>query len=247
MKFFKDHKTIFIIAGLITLLCCGLLIGVYYVIDNYKVTTVYVEGNSHYSNEEIMDMVMDGPLGHNSLFLSMKYKNKSVEGIPFIAKMDISVLSPNSIKIEVYEKALAGYIEYLEKYMYFDRDGTVVEISDMRTKGIPLVAGLSFDHVVLYEPLIVDDPDIFDSILDITQLVNKYELKIDKIYFGRDNSITLYFDNVKAALGQPDAGLEEKVMELQYLLPELTGKSGILRLENYSEETKNISFEPDQG
>ena len=34
-------------------------------------------------------------------------------------------------------------------------------------------------------------------------------------------------------------------MELQYILPELTGKSGTLRMENYTEETKTITFEPD--
>ena len=39
--------------------------------------------------------------------------------------------------------------------------------------------------------------------------------------------------------------LEEKVMQLQYMLPTLTGKSGVLRMENYSEETKTFTFEPD--
>ena len=39
-----------------------------------KVTTVYVEGNIHYNKEEIMDMVMTGTLGNNSLYLALKYK-----------------------------------------------------------------------------------------------------------------------------------------------------------------------------
>jgi cell division protein FtsQ len=174
----------------------------------------------------------------------MKYRNKSMENIPFVEKMDISVLDPHTVKIEVYEKALAGYVEYLDRYMYFDKDGIVVESSSETTKGIPMVTGLSFDHVILYQALPVENPEIFNEILSITQLVNKYDLSVDRIYFGMDDTLTLYFDDVKAAFGAGE-NLEAKVMELQYILPELEGKSGTLRMENYTEETKTITFEPD--
>lgn len=242
--YIKAHKSLFIIGGMILALLL-ILLGVYrYIVTTYTITTVYVEGNVHYTNEEIMDLVMEGRYGHNSLLLSMKYEDKSIENVPFIEKMDVSVLDPHTIKIEVYEKALAGYVEYLERYMYFDRDGMVVESSLEKTQGIPLVTGLNFDHVILHEILPVENTDIFQSILSITQLVNKYELSADRIHFGSDDTLTLYFGNVKVALGSGD-NLDEKVMTLQYMLPEIEGKSGVLRMENYTEETKNISFEPD--
>ena len=224
----------------------ALIVGIIYVLGNYRITTVYVEGNVHYTNEEIMNMVMDGPLSHNSLVLSLKYKNKKIKDIPFVSAMDISVQDPHTVKIDVYEKAVAGYVEYLEKYMYFDKEGIVVEASDEKTPGIPLVTGLSFEHVVLYEPLPVEDPEVFGSILDITQLVNKYNLSIDRIYFAKDNSITLYFDDIRVSLGE-DRNLDEKIMKLQYMLPEIEGRSGELRMENYTEETKSVSFEPDDN
>jgi len=223
----------------------GILAGIYlYIIKTYTITTIYVEGNIHYSNEEIIDMVMEGTYGRNSLILSWKYKDKSITDIPFIEKMDVSVLDPHTVKIDVYEKALAGYVEYLERYMYFDRDGIIVESSGQKTEGIPLVTGLSFDHVILHQPLPVENPDVFKDILSITQLTNKYGLPMDRISFGSDESITLYFNQVKVSLGNREF-LEEKVMQLQYMLPELEGKSGVLRMENYSEDTKTFTFEPD--
>ena len=218
--------------------------GYFYIFKKNTVHTGYVEGKNHYTNEEIMAMVMEGYYGNNSLFLSLKYKDRSVENVPFVEKMDVSVVDPHTIKIEVYEKALAGYVEYLDRFMYFDRDGIVVESSTERTNGIPLVAGLSFDHVVLYQPLPVEDMGIFQDILNITQLVNKYELSVNRIYFGSDNTLTLYFGGVKASLGKRE-NLEEKIMELQYMIPSLEGKSGTLRMESYTEETKTITFEPD--
>lgn len=244
-EYVSGHKSLFIIGGMLFALAAALIGAYAYIIANYTVTTVYVEGNVHYTDEEIIAMVMEGRYGNNSLLLSLKYKDKSIVGVPFVEKMDVSVENPHTIKIEVYEKALAGYVEYLERYMYFDKDGIVVESSLEKTAGIPMVTGLKFDHVILYEPLPVEDSEIFKSILSITQLVNKYNLSVDRIYFGSDHSLTLYFDNVKAALGTGD-NLDEKIMRLQYMLPELTGKSGTLKMENYTEETKNISFEPDQ-
>lgn len=227
------------------MLAAALISAYVYIITNYTVTTVYVEGNVHYTNEEIMDMVMEGRYGNNSLLLSLKYKDKSIVGVPFIEKMDVSVVDPHAVKIEVYEKTLAGYVEHLERYMYFDKDGIVVESSKEKTPGIPMVTGLSFDHVILYEPLPVEDEGIFKDILSITQLVNKYDLSVDRIYFGSDDSLTLYFEGIKASLGTGE-NLDEKVMRLQDVLPSLKGKTGTLKMENYTEETKNISFEPDK-
>ena len=246
MDFIKNHRSIFIITGIAVAVVGSLTALFLYVYSNYHVNTVYVSGNTHYSDDEIRNMVMGGAFGDNSLFLSLKYKDKSIEGVPFVSKMDVSVQDPNTIRIQVYEKAIAGYVEYLEKYMYFDKDGVVIEASDVKTVGIPQVTGLSFDHVMVKEILPVENPDIFASILSITQLVNKYNLSIDRIYFGKDSTITLYFDNIKVALGQ-GTELDEKVMKLQYMLPELEGMSGTLRMENYTEETKNISFEPDDS
>lgn len=242
--FVLNHKSLLIIGGMLAALLIFLMAAYAYVINNYTITTVYVEGNIHYTNEEIMVMVMEGRYGNNSLLLSLKYKDKSIGNIPFVEKMDVSVLDPHTIKIEVYEKALAGYVEYLERYMYFDKDGIIVESSLEKTPGIPMVSGLSFEHVVLYEPLPVDNPEIFQSILSITQLVNKYNLSTDRIYFGGDGTLILYFGNVRASLGLPE-DLDEKIMRLQYMLPNLTGQSGTLRMENFTEDTKNIPFEPD--
>ena len=122
--------------------------GYLYIINNYKVTTVYVDGSIHYTNEEIMEMVMGGRFGNNSLFLSLKYRDKGIEGVPFVETMDVDIEAKDTIRITVYEKALAGYVRYLGRYVYFDKDGIVVETSMEETAGIPQVTGLSFDHVI---------------------------------------------------------------------------------------------------
>lgn len=237
-------KTV-ILTAVIAVLLLGLGVAAAQVLQHYRVTTVYVEGNIHYTNEEIMDMIMEGELGDNSLYLSLKYKNKGVEGVPFVQTMDVDILAPDTIKITVYEKAMAGYIEHLGRYMYFDKDGIVVESSKERTSGIPQVTGLTFPHVVMHEKLPVENPEVFEDILDITQLLNKYGIQADKIRFDKTMHKTLYFGEARVSLGSND-NIGEKIMKLKAILPELSGKKGLLRMDNYSEEVQNITFEVDE-
>ena len=216
-----------------------------YILNFYTIRTVYVEGNVHYSEEEIKSIVMDGFLGGNSLYLSMKYKRKGIEGIPFVDEMDVEILSPDTIRITVYEKALTGCIRYMDTYVYFDRDGYVVESSAVRTVGVPQVMGLKFEHIVTGDKIPVENEAVFNSILNITRMLQKYSLTADKIYFKDSGDITIYFQNIKVALGNNSATLEDKLMLLPDLLPRLEGKSGILQMQNYDRSGGKYIFKPE--
>lgn len=227
-----------IVLGTITVL----LSVIYFLLIHYEVRNVIVEGNKHYSAQEIQNMVMTGYLGDNSLYLSIKYKNKEISNIPFIETMDIIVTSNDTIKIMVYEKSLAGFVEYLGRYMYFDNDGVVIEAAKVPTKGIPQVTGLEFDHIVLYEKLPVENDAIFQDILTITKLLNKYNVICEKIQFDTNYQVTLGYGKVKVNIGKLE-NLDEKLMQLPYILPSLEGESGTLDLQNYTLDKKSITFE----
>ena len=238
---FGKSKRVFILSAVLFLILAALAAGYTYIVNNYTVTTIYVEGNVHYTNEEIIDMVMDGRFGDNSLFLSMKYKDKGVEDIPFIQTMDVTIESKDTIRITVYEKMLAGYVSYLGQYVYFDKDGIVVETSMEETEGIPQVTGLQFDHVILHDRLPVEKPEVFSEVLNITQQLDKYSMSADRIYFDSNYQITLVFGDAKVALGNDDY-IDEKIMKLQYILPDLAGKKGTLDMREYSEDMRSYSF-----
>ena len=231
---------------IMTVLISALLVAGTLAATCFNVTEVTVTGSTHYTDAQIKDMVMAGKLGSNSLFLKFKYRNKSVTGIPFIEKMDVVINSPHSITINVYEKAIAGYIKYLGQYMYFDREGIIVESSDKTTPGIPYVTGLEFNECVMYEPLPVENSDVFSDILSITQLLTKYEISADKIYFSKDYEITLYFGNARVSIGTMDS-IDEKMMQLKQIVPKLEGLSGVLHMEDYTDESDAgyITFEKD--
>jgi len=241
-EFLRLHKSILILFFTIFLVCIIGLGVLQYIRTHYKVKTANVVGNTYYTDEEIQDMVMDGMFAHNSLYLSFKYHNKSIGDIPFIEKITVDIESADTINIHVYEKALAGCISYLENYMYFDREGIIVEGSSELLDGVPVVKGLKFDRVVLYEALPVEDSSIFAEILDLTQLLAKYDLHADQMYFDSAYNVYLYFDNIEVVIGSEE-NIDEKVIQLPYILPSLEGKKGTLHLEEYDENTDSVRFE----
>ena len=217
---------------------------IYYFISAYAVKNVYIEGNTYYTDEEIKNMVMSGPMGNNSLYLSSKYKNKSIENVPFIDSIEVSVIEKDTIKILVHEKSLAGYIEFMDSFMYFDKDGYIVETSGVKILDVPWVVGLEFDYVELGEKIAVEDDSVFVRVMELRNLLKEYELRTDKIYFRTDLDIILYFGDVRVMLGD-GSYLQEKIMVLPELLPKLSGQKGALRMENYHESGDSIVFESD--
>ena len=218
--------------------------GMAFILAGYRVTHVEVVGNSHYTEQEITDMVLKGNVFDNSLLLNIKYRNKSIEDIPFVEKMDVEVKNNDTIRIMVYEKKLAGCISYLGNYMYFDREGIVVESSPQITEGVPEITGLRFNHVRLYEQLPVERSEIFQEILELTQLLDKYEIIADKIYFDTDNNVTLYFGEARVLIGSK-SHIDEKIMQLSVIVPSIQGKAGVLDMREYETGTTTLTFEPD--
>lgn len=228
----------------VAVLCIVLVAALAFVLVHYHVTEVEVIGNHHYTEEEIRDMVLKGNVTDNSLILSLRYRNKSIRDIPFIESMDVEVIGADSIRIMVYEKTLAGCVSYLGNYMYFDREGIVVESSAELTDGVPEITGLHFDYVRLYEKLPVEKEEVFQQILNLTQLLGKYEINADKIYFDHDMNVTLYFGQARVRIGGAE-NIDEKIMQLSVMVPAIEGKSGVLDMSDFDENTKSLTFEPD--
>ena len=217
---------------------------IYYFISAYAVKNVYIEGNTYYTDEEIKNMVVSGPLGNNSLYLSYQYKNKSIDNVPFIDSIEVSVIEKDTIKIQVHEKSLAGYIEFMDSFMYFDKDGYIVETSNVKIMDVPWIVGLEFGYVELGKKIAVEDDSVFARIMELKNLLKEYEIRADKIYFRSDLEIILFFEDVRVMLGD-GSYLQEKIMVLPELLPKLSGQIGALRMENYRESGDSIVFESD--
>ena len=210
----------------------------------FRIDKVEVTGNSYYTEQEIADLITKDH--QNSILLMFQYDYMGGKEIPFVDHVELSMEGPDHIKVRVYEKTMIGYVEYMGSNLYFDKDGTVVESSGEVLKGVPCIKGLKFDTLALHQPLNVENQEVFGTLLTLTQMMKKYELDPDAITLQKDGTeVVLTFDNVRINLGNGDH-LDEKAARIQSLLPDLTDKSGILHMEEYTNETTNISFIKDK-
>ena len=231
------------IAGAVIL--CLLFLVFFLIAVLCKVRTVEVTGNNHYTEDEIRELVMNDRYSGNSLYLYGKYNYFHTEDIPFVDKIEVNLVSADTVKIRVYEKSLIGYVEYLGTNLYFDKDGVVVESTSRIREDVPRIFGLNFKTLTLYQKLDVEDDEIFNKILTVTQHLKKNQLNPDKIEFKRNLDLVLHFEQVRVELGEGEH-LEEKLGRLPQFLPELYGKSGVLDMAGYSEDSSMVSFKQDK-
>lgn len=207
-----------------------------------KIDTVYVEGVDFYSAEEIEAYLFASDLERNTLYARWKDRFGKKKNIPFVSGYTLEFEGRDAVTVTVYEKTVIGYVDYMGSHMYFDKDGTVVESSTrLLWEGIPLITGLDFDSIVLYRPLPVENDSAFTQILNLTQLVDKYGISVDKIYFDSRYNATLYIDQVRIMLGDK-TNMEDKIAELSGMLPQLHGLQGVLHLEDYDPAAMNPRY-----
>ncbi len=217
------------------------LVGVILLLSCFKIHTIEVTGNVHYTEDQIKDYVLSEGYINNSVLLMIKNKIRPISDIPFIAKIDIEYNGPHKVVVTVYEKALAGCVEYMNQYIYFDQDGYVLEISATKLEDTPCITGMHFDSMELHEKLPIEDKKRFKTILTLTQLIQKYNVHIDSIQFTSDEEIVLQYEDIKIELGD-GSNIEEQLIDLDRMLEPLKGKKGTLDLKNFDTAVGTASF-----
>lgn len=241
----KRKRNMLILLALILLL---IGIGVLLVTQVFTVKKVNVVGNDLYTDEQIEEIVLSDEYSWSSLYVYMKYRFFHTQKLPFVDTMEVSLLpaKPHELTVEVYEKGILGYlyISSIDQNAYFDKDGFVVETSQEVIENVPKIEGLTCDSVVLYEKLPLTNDMVLKNLLALTQLLQKYEIPADRIkYEELPGSMTVYSGKITILVGNAD-NLAQKIMRLQYILPQLDGKKGTLHLENWTSETTDIIFDP---
>ena len=206
-----------------------------------RITDITVVGNTRYTEEELLSMVFSGNEGRNTFYALYRNRFGKREDIPFVEKYSVKVTGLHSAQIIVYEKSLAGCIEYMGSYMYFDREGIIVESSRELEPQIPLVTGIKFQSIVMYEKLAVEDSSVFTEILNLSQLLAQYGLFPERMAFDSENKVTLIMGDIRAVLGDASY-MAEKVSELHDMYPEFSGRSGTVYLDEYKPDVKNPSY-----
>lgn len=218
-----------------------LILGAFGYASTFTVKDIEITGCEVVDAQVVHDAIKEEAPLDNTLLLCLKGKLNQLGEIPFISKMDIEFTGKHSVSVMVYEKSMAGCVEYMNSYVYFDKDGVVLDASDKMVDGVPCIKGLTFSQWEMGEKLPISDEKKFQSILTITQLVDKYGLDIDGIKFTAENEIILTHKEITIELGEGEY-LAVQMMNLGSILENLEGMSGTLYMKDFDSENATASF-----
>lgn len=206
-----------------------------------RITEVQVVGTAYYEDSNIKEIVLEGKKTANTFATYFKYRFGTQPKLAFVDKMTIQILNLHTIKITVVEKPIVGCIQYMGEYLYFDKDGIVVESTTKKEKSVPLIEGVVFTRMNLHEQLQVEEDGIFERIMQISQALTKYKVEIDRVVFSNKGKVYLYVDDITINLGKKEL-YDPQIAELSKLLVKARKKhlKGVLNMENFQKGQNRI-------
>lgn len=206
-----------------------------------RIREITVTGNNRCTGEEITEILFPTAKERSLFYAYLSDRFGEHRKIPYVEDYDLVFQSPTRVEVIVYEKSIVGYLRYMSSYMYFDKDGIVVDSTNEKLEGVPEVTGLEFGHIALYAPLPVEDTQVFHQVLSLTQALYDYEIQADEIRFGTRGQITLKIGPIDVELGTID-NIGGKIAVLHDTLPVLDGQAGTLYLDSYDESNTSMMY-----
>lgn len=198
-------------------------------VSTLGIKNITVLGCENIDSSYIISEIFESNLDYISILFYLKDKFVKHKEINYIEKYQIEWQNPISVEVIVYEKPIVGYIRYMSSNFYFDKDGYVRKISLTKDYNVPEFFGMSYNDLVLNKQITVKDKNIFNSILNITDNIAKYNININLVEYNSTKDINLYIDKIKILLGTNE-NMEIKFMVLNDIYPKIKDMSGTLDL-----------------
>ena len=216
----------------------GVILGLFLIIAGVfwflRITDVTVEGGEIYSEQEIISSAMSDKYDYHTLYFLAKSKLGHVSCLPFVQEIDVEWKSPSAVVLHVYDKTISGCVKYMRQYIYFDKDGVVLQSLAEPMDGVPVVTGIKFGKFTLNEAFEVKDSSLFETIMNLSRLIRHYKVQVDQIKFDGKN-VTLYSGKVEVYLGQKEF-YDDDMAALASVLKKTNkkGLAGTIDMENFN-------------
>lgn len=195
----------------------GILLIILFCIFFFRVKTVSFEGNTFYSDEEMTEMFQTNLFEKNVLSFWVLDQLSLTPELDFVREYEITYPNVNEVHIKLYEKTIVAGIAYTNQYIYFDKDGMVLQSTNEPIEGIPLFETKSLTTFTLYNKVKMEDEGLLTQILNLANLFQHYDISWDKVQFNEADEAFMYTGDLKIKLGKRD-NYDEAVSALSSVL-----------------------------
>jgi len=186
----------------------------------FAIETIVTTDMIAYSKDEIC-IIGDIDTGDN-LFLTALLSARKLEKDPYFENVDIEIGLPSTIKLNVTERRVRGYISYMGSYLYIDENGLVMDSKTSFKENLPVFTGLEFDKFKVGEVIEMEETETLDTVVSLTQMFTLYDAleKVDSVDVKDIENITVTAGGVKVKLGGRD-DLDQKIRTMKEVLAQI--------------------------
>ena len=186
----------------------GIAAAVVFCLFFFRVTEVSVEGNTFYSQSQMVEKFQDNVLERNVLSFFLLDKLSLLPDLPYVREYEITFPSVNRVHIRLYEKTIVAGLAYTNQYIYFDNEGMVLKSTGEPEKGIPLFETKNLTTFTLYSKVHMEDEKLLEQILNLANLFLHYGVDWDTVRFNDNNEAFLYAGDITVKLGKRENSAE---------------------------------------
>ena len=229
------------------IMCMVFLVLLLFVLLLFQVRTISVSGIYLSQESDVLEWIQEDEYAINSIYIWLRYHGKSTNLPPAVESIQVILRSPWHVELAVTERNVIGFVRVENQRAFFDKEGTVLLITEEEIPGPLYIEELAFSEGVILrnQPLPTDKVGIFSQVAELAESLRLYEVVPDRIV-AYEGGIKLYFDDVIARLG--NQSFHDRVAQIEPILERLThyypGRGGTLHLEGFERFDSSIRFVP---
>lgn len=237
----RDFRTRFYVITTTVIVLVG---GFFFSISSFfTIDSIVVQGNSHYTAEEIINMGHATP-GRNIIYkANTKEIKEYLEQNPYIKSAVVSRRLPSTLVIQVTERQERLAFRYDDDYLVMDENGILLK----KTRNVPkttIVEGLVVSKIKLGEKIGTENNKRLNKVIDLIKATIKNDLYFKKMDVSDEKIIKAYVYDTLVVKTTYEA-LEENIKNGRlHLVLENLFKESIERGTISFEEDGSASFMP---
>ena len=206
-----------IVLGIICI-CAGISLTPVFEVKNFE-----VEGNTYYSDDEIL--VMGNCKTGGNLFWDIDTKDikARLAKDSYISKIKITKSIPDTVKIKVTERKQTTAVVFGNSYVVIDSENVVLRKTSVAPK-IPLIQGVTITKMEMGKPIEVKEKVKFEQANELIQIMENNDMYFKKIAMEK-TQVKAYILNNLVCIGSPADVMESvKAGDLQKVVRQLFDK-----------------------
>ena len=157
----------------------------------FTIDAIVVQGNSHYTAEEIINMGHASP-GRNIIYkANIKETKEFLENNPYIKHAEVRRRLPSTLVIKVTERQERLAFKYDDDYLVMDEDGILLKKTRNKPK-TTIIQGIVVSKIKLGEKIGTENDNRMDRILDLIKMMIKSDLYYVDVDISNEKTVMAY-------------------------------------------------------